>query len=325
MKLSFHMGLLVALLCGAAVHAESLPTFHLGSCTHEATHIVVVKTETPSGGEFRVLGSWKGDLEKGSLLKLPALAKDARGEMVLFLRHDPKRAADDQWQSASIFKDWQTSVAWLDGDKVTTIQQPRNPGPAYATTWPEMESRKELKDGVLFYLQTEQAFAKARVIQDVDKRVEALTVIVNGRYDRKEEAFAALAECGKKAVPSLRKFLEGPANHQQKYAIAAMAKAGGKEVVGELNTMLEGELAYWKKTGPTLEKGWWFKTDGEPWKRFGNLMALLGVYGQIPTPVLRNNIVAARDFFRTLPAIDDDTGIGSISEYCDRLLKGGNE
>jgi hypothetical protein len=321
MKHSVGGGLLVALLCGSTVRAELLPTFHAGSCAYQATHIVVVKTEVAAKGEFVVVESWKGDLKKGSYLKIAALAKEAKGEMVLFLRRDPKRPADDPWQKASFF-DWQTSVVWLNGDKVTAVDQPRNPGPAFVTTLPFMETRKAFKDLVFFYLRTERAFAEVRSLRDLDKRVEALANIVNGHFDRKEQAFAELAKCGPKAVPSLRKFLEQPANHQQQYAVAALADAGGKDVVPELNKMLEGELAYWKKIGPTLEPGWWLNTDVEPWKRFSKLSALVAVYRKYPTPALRTNIIAVRDFFRTLDAVDGDRRIGNISNFCDDVLKG---
>jgi hypothetical protein len=46
------------------------------------------------------------------------------------------------------------------------------------------------------------------------------------------------------------------------------------------------------------------------------------VYRKYPEPALRKNIVAARDFFRTVPAIDADPDFGSISKYCEDVLKG---
>jgi hypothetical protein len=320
MKPSLPIGLLAALLCGSIVRAETLPTFHPRSCSYDATHIVLVKTEAAEKGQFRVVESWKGNLEKDSLLELPALAKDAKGEMVLFLRRDAKRPAKDQWQSAQ--RDgWELSVVWLDGDKVTAVQQPRNPGPAFVTTLDWAPTRKEFKDTISFYLRTERTIEKALALRDLERRAEALAEIVNGRFDRKEDAFTELGKCGAKAVPHLRKFLQGPANHEQKYAVAALADAGGKDVVPELNKRLDAELAYWKETGPKLEKGWWLNTDVEAWKRFGTLHALVAVYQKYPTPELRKSIVAVRDFCRTIPAIDDDRRIGNISEYCDQVLK----
>ena len=86
MKLSFSGALLAVVSFAPALHAETLPEFHVGTCSYKATHIVMVKTEAAAQGKFRVVESWKGDLQKGAVLKLPALAKEGRGEMVLFLR-----------------------------------------------------------------------------------------------------------------------------------------------------------------------------------------------------------------------------------------------
>src|SRR2546421_7605016 len=145
MKPSLCVGLLAVSLSGSVARAESLPSFHVPSCSYRATHIVVVKTEAGAEGKFQVVESWKGDQRQGSVLKVPALAKDAKGEMVLFLRRDPRAAAGDGWKGASIFDDLRTSVVWLDGEKVTAVEQPINPGPAYITTIPAAETRKELK------------------------------------------------------------------------------------------------------------------------------------------------------------------------------------
>jgi hypothetical protein len=104
--------LVVALIAAAAGRAESLPTFHPGSSSYRATHIVVVKAQDGGEGMFRVVESWKGDLKQDSALHLPGLTKDAKGEIVLFLRRDPADAANP-WRPAGIFKEWHTSVALM--------------------------------------------------------------------------------------------------------------------------------------------------------------------------------------------------------------------
>jgi hypothetical protein len=313
--------LFFALVTTPFVNAESLPTFHPATSSYRATHIVLVETESGNEGKFRVVESWKGDLKKDATLTIPGLAKDAKGQMVLFLRQNPKKPGADQWQPTGIGKDWKVSVVWIDGDTVSAVDQPENPGPAFIQPIPYIKSRGALKEIVDYYTKTERALADAKATKDLDKRVAALAAIINGQFDRKEEAFALLGECGPKAVPALRKLLEGKPTHDHKYAVAAMATAGGKEVVPELAKMIELEIAYWAETGPKLEKGWWFNTDSEAWKRHGKLCAFVESYRTHPTSALRKQVVAVRDLMRNLPVVDADRGIASISAQCDRVLK----
>ena len=85
--------------------------------------------------------------------------------------------------------------------------------------------------------------------------------------------------------------------------------------------MVESEVTWWAENGPKLEKGWWFATDSESWKRHGRLLALVEVYRTHPTTALRKQVVAVRDLMRNLPAVDADRGIASMSAHCDRVLK----
>lgn len=312
---------LVTFLATPLVHAESLPTFHPGSSSYKATHIVLVDTEPGGEGEFRVIESWKGDLKKDATLTIPGLAKDAKGQMVLFVRQDPTKSGADQWRPTGIGKDWKVSVVWIDGDTVSAVDQPENPGPAYIQPLPYIKTRAMLKEVVDYYTKTERALADAKATKDIDKRVTALAVIVNGQFDRKEEAFALLGDCGAKAVPALRKVLEGKPTHDHKYAVAALARAGGKDIVPQIAKMIEAEVAYWAETGPKLKKGWWFNTDSEAWIRYGTLFELVIVYRDHPTSALRKQVIAIRDLMRNLPVVDADRGISSMSAHCDRVLK----
>jgi hypothetical protein len=320
MRVRIHAALLLALLAAPAVRADTLPSFH-PSCTYKATHVIVVETQAGKDGSFRVVATWKGDLKKGDTLTIRELAKEAKGEMVLFLRRNLRAAPGEEWKPASVY-DWQTSVAWLEGDTVKAVQQRENPGPAEVLPLEGVKSREHFKDVIFYYLRTEQQFEKVKGTRDEETRVALLAEMVNGAFDRKEEAFAQLGRCGPKAVPVLRKFLKLPLNHQQKYAVTAFAAAGGKEVAGEINEMIDAEMGYWKETGPTLTKGWWFATDGEPWIRYGRLSALVSVYRTLPSEDLKKRVVEVRDFFSKLPSVRQDQRIGQISELCERVLNG---
>jgi hypothetical protein len=312
--------LFLVLVAPATVRAELQATFHPRSSTYGATHIVLVKTDPDRAGRFRVVESWKGNRKKDETLRIPDLARDARGEMVLFLRHFPQHGGDS-WRPASVFKDWRTSVAWLDGDTVLAVDQHEL---RTATVGPlsYVKSRKAFRDLIDFYLASERALSAARATEDVEKRVAALTAIVTGRLDLHEEAFAELGRCGPKAVPALRAILDGAPSHDQKYAVAALVTAGGREVVPDIARRIETEVAWWAKHGPKLKAGWWHDTSVEAWKRRGTLGALIDVYRTYPAAALEKQVLAVRDLMRNLPAADADRGIASLAAQCDRILAG---
>src|SRR5262249_11515541 len=73
-SVSLRAGLLPALVFGFAhsAFAGIRPSFSLDYCSWHATDIVLVEV-TPSPGSFRVVESWKGDLEAGSPVVVPEL------------------------------------------------------------------------------------------------------------------------------------------------------------------------------------------------------------------------------------------------------------
>ncbi|HKA07569.1 MAG TPA: hypothetical protein VKD71_09950 [Gemmataceae bacterium] len=312
------------LLVATSNHAESLPTFHVGHSSRTATHIVLVKTDDAGKGKFRVVESWKGDLKPDAALSIPGLAKDAKGDMVLFLKRDSKPEEGDEWKPAGIGSEWRVAVAWLDGDTVSAVEQLNNPGPAEVMPIDYIKSRKAFRQMVDYYVNSDRAFDTARAIKDPQKRVDAFSAIINGQNNRKEEAFSELGQCGPKAVPVLRKVLESKPNHDHKYAVPALAQAGGRDVVPELAKMIDAEVTWWADAGPKLKKGWWFNTDCEAWKRHGRLWALVEVCRTYPTTELRKQVVAVRDLMRNLPTVDADKGIGSMSAHCEEVLKEGD-
>jgi hypothetical protein len=238
--------------------------------------------------------------------------------MILFLR---RQAGWFEPTWAPCLFGWQTSVVWLDGDTVSAVQQFENPGPAEVAPLEGARTSKEFRAVVDYYLGTERAFAAARATKDADKRVAAFAEIVTGEYDRKDEAFTLLGECGPKAVPVLRKVLDAKVSFDHQYAVAALARAGGPDIVPELARMIEAELVYWAETGPKLQKGWW-GGDTEPWKRHTKLFALIDTYKVHPRAALEKQLLAVRRLMRNLPVVDADSGIASLSARCDALLKG---
>lgn len=304
-----------------SARAEILPSFH-PACVYGATHIVIVQAVSPEEGRFRVLETWKGDKQKNDAITVPGLAKIAKGEMVLFLCRRPEPVqSGDEWESAN-FSDWRSSVAWIDRDEVSVLQQKMNPGPTCVAPLTHYETRARFKELIFFYLRTERQLAAAKAARNTQERVRMLAEIVGGHYDRKDEACAELARCGQAAVPALRSLIRGPLDHAQKYAITAMADAGGDSVLTELDAILQQELAYWKETAPTLKKGWWGDEacGSKPWIRYGNLCALLKALKEHPYPPAHKHITEVHDFFRAQPVFEEDKRITTIPDYCDYLF-----
>jgi len=296
-----------------------LPSFH-PTCAYRATHIVVVQTESQEEARFRVLETWKGDKQKDERIVVPGVAKFAKGEMVLFLcRKAGPVGTGEEWESAN-FSDWRSTVAWIDGDEVSVLQQEKIPGPTHLAPLTYHKTRAEFKKLIFFYLRTERQLAAAKAARDTEERVRILAEIVTGHYDRKDEACVELGRCGQAAVPALRSFIRGPLDHTQKYAIAAMADAGGDSVLSELDAMLQEELAYWKETAPTLKKGWCYTGPEELRIRYGNLFALLHAFKKHPYPPAAQHISEVRDFFRAQPVFEEDKRITRIPDYCDYLF-----
>jgi hypothetical protein len=310
-------------LFGGSARAEVFPVFN-AKCTYRATHIVVAATAPGGAGRFKVAESWLGDLKAGEQLTIPGLAKHAKGDMVLFLARDADPKAAELWKPVGIGKDWQVSVVWFDGEKVLAVRRDWNS--PVVSEYLTANSRKEFKGVVEFYLETDRAFAAARDATDFGERAAVYTKIVNGRYDRKDEAFEELGKCGPKALPALRAYLKAPADYQHAYAVRALVAAGGKDVVPELHAMLETELAYWKETGPKLQKLWWLDdhAKNEPWKRFSLLGSLVAVYEVEPTPAYRKTLVALRDALRVMPGINNESGIENMPDRCEKALKKGD-
>jgi hypothetical protein len=314
MRLASYLAVLAVALVATGARAETEETFH-PAITYDASHVVLVETVSAKEAKVRVVESWKGDFAADQVFTVPGLEKLAEGRMVLFLRQPPQGGA---WQGAG--SELRLSMVWVKGKTVSGVQQLKNPGPAEVGDL--SLDADGLKKAVERYVRTETALVKAKAEQDVGKKVAVLAEVINGDFDKKDEAFAELGDRGDKAVPVLRKFVQGPPNFQQPSAVAALARAGGKDVVPELTKMLNQELDYWKKTGPTLEKGWWQSGQGEPWMRYNKLGALVQVYAAHHDADLRKAVEATRDLFRKLPAFEEDKGISRVADECDRVLDG---
>lgn len=134
------------------------PSFNLDYCAWHATVIVLVEV-TPSESVFRVVQSWKGELQPGETVRVAELTPRADAKPISFYvaRRDlfsPKdeeiprvpvgsrmvlfvktgRTSDqpttgvsasshEPWRPADLFNEMKTSTIWMDGERLYSFQQ----------------------------------------------------------------------------------------------------------------------------------------------------------------------------------------------------------
>ncbi len=350
------------ILCGGfflspqTVRGEIQPSFALQDCAWNATHIVEVTQGIKRDAVFTILESWKGDLGKGKLLVLPELLRFSPEEkrrifaipgtkvppnrvtnvsgfhIVLFLKKktadglDPK--AEPVWQGAGVFPELMSSVAWIDGGEAFAYVQIINPGGP--VLWPLERTEKQFKTDALKIIATKETFEQALEEADTGKRAKRLSVLVQSDlYRCRSQAVQALARCGEKALPIIKKLI----NDNPRAAIVpelfrAMGKAGGTKAGKELASILREEFAFWKKRGPELNGDWWHGRGLEV-KELRSLQHRIGKFSGIICALAEANDTECRplvrevyEFLKAHPHLD--AGGGNGSRYC-RFILGENE
>ena len=109
--------------------------------------------------------------------------------------------------------------------------------------------------------------------------------------------------------------------------VEAFAKAGGRSVGPELTELIKQELVFWKKTAPNLKVGWWNGagldwSEVEPLRnRYGKILEAFYALRKIHFVGCKTAVTEFRDFWRSLPQLEDKRGLDSMSEACDAVLK----
>jgi hypothetical protein len=325
-----------------------MPRFDYEATTWNATHVVVVDGGEVMDGDFQVIETWKGDLAAAARLSIPELAvfKDVNTrkvsdwfrqretnprdvvtgrKMVLFLVKAGQ--GEDQWLSAMLHFDFRHhidySVVWVENQDAYAIEQPRNPGPNVIV--PLDGGIAKLKSDVANLLILRSRFDKVMQRENGAEKAMALhEFAISNSWHARHRAFAALGRCGPSAAPVLRGIVDDP--EFVKYhgdAIEALAAALAEDGGSDLLKLLREETSFWKMRGPTLQVGWWNSdTDGvkQLQFRYGRLVAVLRSVEKRPFAEVKNAVEDLRDFWRSLPQLEDKSGLNEISENCDRIL-----
>ena len=353
--------LLAVSVSALSARAAIRPSFALEYSAWRASDIVLVSEGETLDGELQILEVWKGDLKAGQPLSMPALAKFAPAEarrvsenrwsepddtspvingskMVLFLKRPAGKYG--AWQPASLGGDLNTAVVWWEADRLYGFVQVMNPGPSLlAALGPAPAVWKRRLDEVV---RRQVALSAAIAIENPARRAWRLGAFANSQsYDARQAAYAELRKSGSAALPVLRALIERGETEKPPSsngtvlsllrapddAITTLAQVGGASVGPELTDMLRDETRFWKRTAPTLKVGWWNSQSIES----ARLESLRNRYSKLLTVVRAlqitdyrgssDDLVALRDFWRTLPQLEDSSGLSQMSEACNDALK----
>ena len=336
----------------APAQASIGPTFLLESCAWDATDIVVVTSPKLAAGTAEVLETWKGDVRRGDVLAIPELAAFASEEartvvqsprfgqqqtgspvvvtgarIVLFLKKDPE--APGKWLPASIFGDMRVAMVWMPGVKAYSFQQWMRPGP---TELREMAlSSADVRDNAEAILKTQHDLSEAASIASPGQRARALAPFAREKYFRaRQDALADLAGCGDAALPVLEALLgsrEGPLRGDE--IVQAIEKIGGAPATEEMVQIVRTETSYWKRTAPKLLPGWWnWNGPGLNESQREVVQDHCAVTNAAVYALLEMDyrgdmdaIRELRDYWSSLPQLNDKGGLDEVVTYCDRMLK----
>ncbi len=335
------------------------PSFSLDHCTWNGTHIVVATEGDEIDGRLTVLESWKGELRPGEVISIPSLAsfksQSSReiktgpfavksnepkryvtgSRMILFLKKkaevpetstdlENKSQTSDQWEPASR-EGINVSVLWIEGDQSFAFIQVMNPGDSILTHY--RDSEKEIRDRAFEVMHLQATEIAAVGIEDESRRAEALVPFaLSDFYYARDLAFAELQKCGKPALPVLRRMLgDDTALNVHSDVIKSLTAAGGDEVADELISIVREELGFWKEAGPRLRGDWWNdinKPETEVLRnRYSKMLEALYSLRKLRIPSCKEVVTEFRDFWRSLPQLEDKRGLNQMSEECDKILR----
>lgn len=249
------------------VHAEILPSFHFDVCAWKATDVVVIDLKG------RVIECWKGELQPGDELPISTwnlvedseihppwwervsgrsqgapLGRVSGQRRTLFLVRDRGKPAEDSnaWEAASIWRDINSSVVWLENEKAFAIQQSMNPGPALMHSL--SLTAKALRTEVARLAQQQKALRTAAKEADAQLRAKGMVRFLEEKnYLARKEALEVLKDCGDAAWPVVEPLLFDE-KHLPLHAdlIHLLDKVGGKNAVPAIEKIIVSEIDYWE-------------------------------------------------------------------------------
>ncbi len=350
--------LAILLLCATNIYAGIRPSFSLDYCSWEATDIVVATEGDVIDGNFTILESLKGSLLPDETVSVPDLAqfkpessrlvKIGFGEnskespeyvsgqrMILFLKRktqlsnvsakESNAKLPTVWEAASYEKEINVSVVWLEGEKSFAFIQVVNPGDSILVEYGKSE--QQIKERISEVIQTQSSLNQIISIPEKSGRAESLAPFTSSElYLARQLAFEELEKCGDAALPVLHRILNDDSKlNLHAKAIESLTIIGGKKVGAELTDIVREETLFWKTVAPRLKKGWWNKINESETETLRNhyskVLEALYALKKLKFAGSKEVVTEFRDFWRSLPQLEDKSGLNQMSEACDDVLK----
>lgn len=352
---SFRISLVLALLIAAAGRSSAAePSFNLEYSTWEATNIVLANA-TALNGTFQVVESWKGDLPPGQRIWLremiPAddaipvsfysqepstspvteqIPKQTAGlRVILFLSNRKSTSESEKTrvlrQPLSPVHGIKTSVVWIDGAKLYCFKNRWGIGASDFEAYEMNEAAMKARVGQVN--QVQEDLAKASQIEDAGRRAEQLRIYAGSEISLvRYRAFSELGRTGAAGVPVLRAMLDDPKYSKVRGEVMhSFVMAGGADIAAELGTRLREELDFWKATAPSLHEGWWNednREDGPLRAQYSETLEIVrGLQNRGASPEALNTVIELRDFWRSLPQLNDPSGLNQMAAECDAVIE----
>lgn len=358
MKLHNFIFLAILLFFSTNIYAGIRPSFSLDYCSWEATDIVVATEGDVIDGNFIVLESLKGSVLPDETISVPEFAdfapkpsrlvKFAFGEnskelpqyvsgqkMILFLKRkiqsrnssakESKAKLSSVWEAASYEKEMNVSVVWLEEEKSFAFIQIVNPGDSILVDYGKSE--QQIKERISEVKQTQTSLNQIIAVPEKSSRADGLAPFTSSELHLASKlAFEELQKCGDAALPVLRRMLndDSKLNLHDK-VIESLATIGGKKVSRELTDIVREEMLFWKTVAPRLKEGWWNEINESETEtlrdHYSKVLQALYSLQKLKFAGSKEVVTEFRDFWRSLPQLEDKGGLNQMSEACDDVLK----
>ncbi|MBZ5687747.1 MAG: hypothetical protein LAP86_22260 [Acidobacteriia bacterium] len=209
------------------------------------------------------------------------------------------------------------------GDHVYQFVQLMNPGPSVFFEF--HESEQKVRDRVTEIDEAQKELTVSVAESDGAVRAERLKQYVHSDiFPARLFALEELGKSGPEAVPTIIAMLDDPSfDAEADGLIKALVKAGGETVGEEVTGRLRRELAFWKTAGPNLTPGLWNQdlNSGTPLRgRYSQTYELILALESTHYSPARKTAIELRDLWRSLPQLNDSSGLNQMAEECDKLI-----
>ena len=222
----------------------------------------------------------------------------------------------------------EASTVWLEKGKAYSFCQIKNPGPSVLIKLRLDE--KEMLARIRKFVAGQDDLKRIDKMKNKSVAAKQAAAYINSKFIYlRQDALKVLGNCGQAALPILLQILADPQKSDiHSKVVGAMALIKGSNVDNKLTELFEQDVALWQKTGPKLKRGWWNGTGLSPKMNRRQLRNLYSRTLAYVYALKKRHVTQARkpldrfhSFWRSLPQLDDPSGLNQMSQECALALK----